>query len=237
MPRFWEIDALRGIAIIMMIIFHFMWDMKYFGFINFNLYAGFWGAFQIATAGLFLLLAGMMVAFGAQKHEANYPKHFLRRGGIVFGAGVLITAVTYIIFPENFIYFGILHLIGVSIILSIPIAKRKITPIILAIIVIALPLLINLQKFGIDFLVWIGFAVPKPTLDFESLFPWFGAFLVGIFLFNLLYPKGIRAFALKENNSLPSKKLQFLGRHSLVIYLIHQPIMFGAIFLATNYLF
>ena len=231
MARFWEIDAFRGIAIIMMIIFHFLWDLTYFGYINFSLYSGFWGAFQVATAGLFLLLAGLVVTISANKHEKNYPFHFLKRGGFIFACGLLISAVTYIFFPQEFIYFGILHLIGVAIIVSIPIAKRKIVPLVLAVIVIALPMLVNLQSFGINFLVWVGLAAPYPALDFEPIFPWLGAFLVGIFLGNLLYAKGNRSFSLGEKEGTVSKLLQFLGRHSLIIYLLHQVVLFGGAYL------
>lgn len=230
MARFWEIDSFRGIAIIMMVIFHLMWDLKYFGFINFDLYAGFWGYFQIATAGLFLLLAGLVVSLSAQRHEKKYPLHFLKRGVFIFACGLLISAVTYIIFPKDFIYFGILHLIGVSIILSIPIARKKFIPLALAVLMIALPLLFNLQKVGIDFLVWVGLSVPAPTFDFEPLIPWFGAFLFGIFIGNWLYAKGKRGFVLKENNSKPLKFLEFLGKNSLKIYLLHQIVLFGLVY-------
>ena len=233
MQRFWEIDALRGIAIIMMVLFHFLWDLKYFGFINFNLYSGFWGYFQVATASLFLLLAGMMVALGTQKYGEMGSFNLVKRGAFIFSVGVLITFVTYLIFPNDFIYFGILHLIGVSIIIAIPIAKRKLIPLIVGLIFIVLPLLINLQSFGIDLLVWVGFAVPKSTLDFEPVIPWMGAFLVGVFLFNLFYNGGKRNFKLKDNQGFFSRKLQFLGKKSLVIYLVHQPVMFLIVYLVT----
>ena len=250
MARFWEIDALRGVAIIMMIIFHFLWNLKYFGYVNFDIYSGFWGIFQVATAGLFLLLAGVVVTISAENHAKNYKKHFILRGGFIFACGLLVSAATYIIFPQEFVYFGILHLIGVSIILSIPIAKltgkKILIPLVLALIVIILPRIINLQSLGLNYLVWVGLSTPYQSIDFEPIFPWFGAFLIGIFLGNLLYSKGKRAFSLKENTSFVSKslgpkslwyksfvskKLQFLGRHSLIIYLLHQVVLFGAVYL------
>ncbi|MFA6268535.1 MAG: heparan-alpha-glucosaminide N-acetyltransferase, partial [archaeon] len=120
MQRFWEIDFLRGIAIVMMVVFHFLWDLNYFGYIQVDLYKGFFGLFQIATAGLFLLLVGVMLAVGAERHNKNYSLHFVKRGIKIFCAGLLVTIVTFIFFPQNFVYFGILHLIGVSIIISIP---------------------------------------------------------------------------------------------------------------------
>lgn len=233
MKRFWELDALRGIAILMMILFHLLWDLKYFGIINWSLYSGFWGYFQIATAGLFLLLAGMMVALSAQKYKNKHIMHLVKRGAIVFGFGILITIVSYFIFPDEFIYFGILHLIGFAIIVTIPIARTKLIPLIVGLLILILPFLINLQTFGINFLMFIGFAPPKAALDFVPVIPWISAFLFGIFLFNYLYKNGKRTFKLQEKTGAISKKLQFLGKHSLEVYLIHQPIIFGLVYVIT----
>jgi len=220
--RFWEIDFARGIAILMMIVFHLVWDLRFFGFISINPYAGFWGYFQIATATLFLLLVGLMLAFGAQKYESKYPLHFVKRFGVVFSAALLITAVTYIIFPQNFIYFGILHLIAVAILLSIPFAKHRVIPLILGLFFISLPHLINLRNIGNNWFFWAGFSTPIPTFDFAPLFPWFGAVLIGISIGNLLYKNCKRRYTilLPENKSVQFiiSKIQLLGKNSLLVY-------------------
>ncbi|VVC00538.1 Uncharacterised protein [uncultured archaeon] len=233
MPRFWELDALRGTAIVMMAVFHFAWDMNYFGAIHADLYAGPWGLFQKATAGLFLLVAGVLLAVNSQNHAKEYPRRFLERGAMVFLVGLGITAATFPLFPENFIYFGILHLIGVSIILAIPLARKKWLNLLLSAIVIALPMATNLQNLRLDYLVWAGFAYPKATFDFAPVFPWFGLVLIGLFFGNLLYEKGERIFSLEEPRNRASYFLQILGRNSLVLYLAHQGILFPLAWLVS----
>ncbi|MCX6803956.1 MAG: heparan-alpha-glucosaminide N-acetyltransferase, partial [Candidatus Diapherotrites archaeon] len=174
--RFWELDVLRGIAIIMMIIFHFLWDLNFFGFIQLDLYSGFFGLFQKATAGLFLLLVGMMLAITSRKYkEGNYPLQFVRRAGVIFSAALLVSLVTYVFVPDLFIYFGILHLIGVSIILGIIFARTRLIALASGVILIILPVFVDTAHIGIDFLVWVGLAAPRPTIDFTPIIPWFGA--------------------------------------------------------------
>ncbi len=235
--RFWEVDFARGLAILMMIVFHIVWDLKYFGYISINPYSGFWGYFQIATAGLFLLLVGVMLAYGAQKYASKYSIHFAKRAVFIFLAALLVSFVTFILFPSEFIYFGILHLIAVSIILSIPFAKHKIIPLILGLFFIVVPNFINLQSIGINWLVWAGFSTPFPTLDFEPLFPWFGAVLIGISLGNFIYSNKKAVIRIKQPKGkyvrIIISKIELFGRNSLAIYLIHQPVIFSLVFLAS----
>lgn len=241
MKRFFEIDLIRGIAIIMMIVFHLMWDLNYFGLISAGLYSGFWGVFQKITAGLFLLLAGAMLAITSQKHGDDYVRHSFIRGAKIFFTGVLLTIASWLLFPEQFIYFGILHLIGFAVIISPLFAKRKYFALLFSAIILAVPAIYNTQLLGLDFLVWAGFASPLPSLDFTPVVPWIGVVLLGVFLGNLFYPNAKRAFRIREQNtilsdSVAAKKIQFLGRHSLLIYLIHQPILFCIIWLiAANF--
>ena len=121
--RYFELDALRAIAIIMMVVFHLLWDLNYFGFTNAEMYFGFWGIWQKITAGLFLLLVGIVLNISWNRRKNAL--HFLKRGIVIFCGGLLITAFTLIAFPEQFIYFGVLHLIGVSIILAMPECRHQ----------------------------------------------------------------------------------------------------------------
>ncbi len=237
--RFFEIDFIRGIAILMMIVFHILWDLRYFGFVGVNPYEGFWGVFQIITLSLFLFLAGMMIALGAQK-KVNYALHFVKRGFIVGAAAGLVSLATFIFFPGEFVYFGVLHLIAFSIIISIPVARLKLPVLLAGIFFILAPLFFDLKSSAIDWLVWAGFSAPTPALDFVPLFPWFGVVLLGVFFGNVLFKKGKRAYDLpeflKNKRFWVFERIGFLGRHSLLIYLIHQPIIFG-LFLMTAIIF
>ncbi len=233
MPRFWEIDFVRGVAILMMVQFHFMWDLNYFGFIEVSLYTGFWGVFQKATAGLFLALVGVTFAL---KHGLGRETDVfvaVKSGALIFSGGMLLTLFTFILYREQFIYFGILHLIGVSRVLAIPFAKWKYLNLIIAAAVIALPATIPLQYIQVSALVWLGLAVPSPTLDFFPVLPWFGAVLIGIFVGNTFY-KGGRPTML--NLGYEPRVVRFvglLGKNSLAIYFLHQLVLFPLVLAAS----
>ena len=225
MNRFWEIDFLRGVAIVMMALFHFLWDLNYFNLIQVSLYAGGWGIFQKATASLFLLLAGIVLTINYSRRKDFIPE-FLRRGTTVFALGLVITAATYIFLREEFIYFGILHLIGLSIILSVPLVRRKFLNLFAGAALIIAPAVYNLQSLAITPLVWMGLAPPFTALDFFPLIPWFGVVLIGIFLGNVLYGGGIPKIKTVEPNGKIAGFFEVLGRNSLLIYFSHQFVLF-----------
>lgn len=231
--RLWEIDALRGVAIVMMVIFHLMWDLWFFRILpGVVLYAGFWKYFQRTTAILFLLLVGVSLTVSyrralAQPGTGNqlWPK-FLLRGLRIFGWGMVITLGVWVA-GVGYVHFGILHLIGLSIILAYPLlAYRWLNLALWALFFVAGGWL---QTVRVDFpwLVWLGLqpAHYAPN-DYFPLIPWFGVVLLGIFLGNSFYGQQGRLISLPEWSGMPPiRLLQFLGRHSLTIYLIHQPIL------------
>ncbi len=233
MPRFWEVDFCRGTAILMMAIFHFAWDLNYFGVVSAELYSGAWGVFQKATLGLFLLVAGVVIAVNAGIKKEGFVADSIRRAAWVFGCGLLVTFFTMMLFPAEFVYFGVLHLIGISILIAVPLARKKIPALLAGTAIILGPLVFNLQSIGIPALVWAGFAAPKATLDFVPLFPWFGAVLLGVFLGNALYENGKRKFEIPEWGGPLPKSVQFLGRNSLVVYLAHQGLFFPLAWLVS----
>ncbi|MFH1391181.1 MAG: heparan-alpha-glucosaminide N-acetyltransferase [Candidatus Diapherotrites archaeon] len=234
MPRIWEIDFFRGIAIIMMIVFHFLWDLKYFNFVSFPIYSGFWGAWQLITASLFLFLVGISLTLSYNRNKKDFRERFLKKGGILFAGGLLITLVTLIAFPEIFIYFGILHFIGFSIILSIPFIERKISNLILGVILILLPLIFALKELQIIELFWLGFATPVPTLDFFPVIPWFGVVLLGLFVGNTFYEKGISKLKIKKPEMRIIGFVEKLGKHALIIYFLHQLILFPLVYVLST---
>lgn len=235
--RFWEIDFLRGIAIIMMIVFHFLFDLSYFGSYAVNVYSGFWWAFARATATVFILLVGISLTLSysraIQKKTGKLGRKYLNRGLKIFAWGLIITVITWVFLSWGFIVFGILHLIGISIILAYPFIKHRYRNLLLGIIFISIGLYLGNFIFDFGWLFWLGF-MPQNfyTLDYFPLFPWFGVSLIGIFLGNSLYKNYKRRFRFPELSDSPFIKLFcFLGRHSLLIYLIHQPILIALLYL------
>lgn len=231
--RFWEIDALRGIAIIMMVVFHFLWDLNRFNFVELSLYTGFWGIFQKTTAGLFLLLVGMAATISYNKNAGEYSRKAVKRAATIFGGGILLTVFTLVAFPEQFIYFGILHLIGVSVLLSTPLVNRKALSLVLGLGLIALPLITDLNSLEVKELVWLGLATPWPTLDYFPIIPWFGVVLLGVFLGNTFYENRVAKTRLERPKIIGITLLENLGRYSLLIYFLHQPILFSGVYLAS----
>jgi hypothetical protein len=121
--RFREIDFTRGVAILMMIVFHTVFDLNFFMIAPVNVSTGFWRWFAISTASLFLLVAGVSLVVSHARSAGRLSgfaltKKFLYRGAGIFALGLLVTLATWLFLHEGFIMFGILHLIGVSVMLS-----------------------------------------------------------------------------------------------------------------------
>ncbi len=221
--RFWEIDFLRGIAIVMMIIFHFLWDLNYFYNSNIQLSKGFWGVFQIFTAGLFLFLVGVSITVSNIKGNASFIK-YLKRGFKILLFGLTITVITKLIFPDSFVIFGILHLIGVSIIISYFFRKFKYLNLLFGLIFIIIGVIIKGYTLSFNGLLIFGLHSSNfHSVDYFPIFPWFGIVLIGLFIGKQLYSKKGRRFRIRDfSNGLIVKSFCFLGKKSLIIYLIHQ---------------
>ena len=236
--RFWEIDCLRGIAVVMMIIFHILYDLNYFNIFKLELYSGFFLLFFYPFAVVFLLLVGVSLTLSHSQvsnrlTEKQLQLKYLKRGLKIFGLGLIITLATFLYIQEGFIVFGVLHCIGISIILAYPFLRFRYQNLILGTILVLLGIIIKNFIFDFYWLVWLGF-IPSNfyTVDYFPLLPWFGVVLIGIFLGNSLYSNYKRRFHLKDfSGFMVVRFICFLGRHSLIIYFIHQPILIGIIHL------
>lgn len=234
-PRYWEIDTLRGVAIVMMVIFHLMWD-----FVNYRilpdvvLYAGFWKYFQRTCANLFLILVGVSLAVVTMQRMGENRKGlppfrpYLLRGLKVFGCGML---VTLIVWGSNvgYVHFGVLHLIGFASIAAYPFLREKGINLMLWAVLFVGGYFLLTPRFEFPWLLWLGL-VPYNyyPVDYFPVIPYFGVVLLGIFLGNSLYGPAGRNFVIPNiGHWLPLRGLQFLGRHSLIIYLVHQIALFA----------
>ncbi len=234
--RFWEVDLLRGLAVVMMIVFHIFYDLNYFGIYRVDISSGFWFFFPRIIAGIFILLVGVSLSLSYSRAEVLGRKdrifrRLLKRGLWIFSLGMAVTVVTYLLVEERFIVFGILHFIGISIILAYPFLKLKALNLGLGAAAIGLGLYLQSLSFPFPWFLWLGLAPDGfYTLDYIPLFPWFGVVLAGIFLGNALYGKYQRRFTLLDlsGSALPGA-LCLLGRSSLFIYLIHQPLIVAAL--------
>jgi uncharacterized membrane protein len=220
------------VAIVMMVIYHLVWDLYTYQIApSIDLYGLFWRAFQTATASLFLLMVGVSLQLRAerlrQRGEADHlwPRQ-LRRALIVLGASLLVTIVTALTVPDGVVVFGILHCIGVSILLAYPFLRLGVWNVVPGLAVIALGQAVSNVIVPTPWLVWLGLRFPGfTTVDYFPLLPWFGVVLLGLALGSLAYAGGRRPPLPDASDAPPVRLLGWLGRHSLIIYLVHQPII------------
>jgi uncharacterized membrane protein len=236
--RIWEIDFLRGFAIIMMIIFHILFDIKYFDIYRLDLYHGIYQLIFYPFAIVFLILVGISLTLSYSKVNNILSKRQLlikyqMRGLKIFGLGLIITIVSWLYIQDGFIVFGVLHCIGLSIILSYPLINYRYKSLISGIVIIFIGLFLMNYTFNFSWLIWLGFTPSYfYTVDYFPIFPYFGVVLIGIFIGNSVYPNHKRNFQLKDLSKIKIIKfICFLGRNSLIIYFLHQPIILGFLYL------
>ena len=230
-PRFAVVDIARGVAIIAMVIYHLCWDLSYFRFIAADVgYDPAWVLFARTILGVFLFLVGVGLVLGHGK--GIRWKAFWRRWLFVFAGALAITAATYFAIPDAFVYFGVLHAIALFSILGLSFVR---TPVWVAVIVtmpvIALPFFFTAEVFNLKQWSWLGFwQVPPLTNDLVPVFPWFGAVLVGIIAARLvLASRWVALLSAITARGKVSGLLALMGRWSLLIYLLHQPILLAVL--------
>lgn len=259
--RFWEIDFLRGLAVVLMLGYHFLYDLDFFRLAEFELNSGLLSYIGRGSAEMFILVSGAALSIsysrangpgGSASHSLSsstlhltsssaFPsklfRKYLRRGLKLFALGLVLTAVTRVFLPERYILFGILHFFGVSAILAYPYLRLKEANLLMALLFLIPGYWLGTRTFGFSTLVWLGFRPEHfQALDYFPVFPWFGMVLLGIYLGNSLYAGGIRQFAVPALESSGAVKgFSWLGKHSLFIYFIHQP-LFLALLWTAGYL-
>jgi len=232
-PRFWELDLIRGTLIILMVLYHLIYDLHRFGEYDFHLSSWYMRAIRIVGEVAFIFIVGVSLSLSRFRRRGNSGfKGYFLRGFAIFAFGLLITGISLIIIPEEPIVFGILHCIGASIILAYPFLRLRFTNLVLGTVSVIGGIVLYRFKFGFYWLLWLGF-FPRgwDTADWFPLLPWFGVVLLGLFVGDLVYSEYKRVFKLPDLSKVPLVRfLDFVGRHTLVVYLAHQPILIGVLF-------
>lgn len=233
--RLMRLDVARGLALVAMAIYHFTWDLEFFRYVPLGLTSeGGWKIFARGIASTFLFLAGFSLVLG------HYPtirwRPFLRRLAMIVAAALVITVATYIAFPQAFIFFGILHAIAAASLIGL--AFLRLPPAITAIVavlIIITPNVFSSTAFDWPGLWWVGLSENRPVSnDYVPLFPWLGATLLGIAAARIMKANGwLGHLATRSEPGRLTRGLAFAGRHSLTVYLIHQPILLGLVYLAS----
>lgn len=240
--RLTTLDSLRGLALISMILYHFTWDLVYIVGLPWAWYeskaAELW---QQSICWTFILLSGFCVALSS---------HPLRRGWIIFGCGAAVTLVTALFLPEDIVIYGILTFMGTAMILTAalqyPLKKLKLVPsAILALVFFGLFLVTKQISYGYldcfgshialpDFLyanyltAFFGF-MPRGfySTDYFPLLPWIFLYLTGYMVSRILVNVREGRMLTKKAFHINVPGVSFIGRHTLLIYMAHQPLLYG----------
>jgi len=230
--RIWEIDFLRGLSIILVIGYHLLYDLgefvgvrTFFGFST-DLSTIAWRVAQHFFAGLFIVLSGI---------SSTLSRNNLRRGARLLAVSFALTAVTYAFDSKSAVWFGILQLLSISMLIYGVVFSKKTGAFVCAVwggailgLGAVLPRLTESLVIRFDWLLPFGIHTPGySALDYFHLIPCLGIFLLGAALGRSVYAS--------RRSVLPRRPPQTLfnaaGRHSLLIYLVHQPVILGVLYL------
>ena len=234
------IDWLRGFAILLMVLYHFCYDLYYFNLWDTAFGKGYWVPFRYVIVISFLSLVGISLAL---THAQTIRWAGMKKRSIqLVVACLFVTASSYVIAPNKVTVFGILHFILLASWLALPLLKRPNLALIIGLAIFTVGHLVQVNWFESIWLHWLGLMAEKrPALDYVPIFPWFGMVLIGVFLGHLFLSSSklneIAARDLSSNDKTRlSGLLQWAGKHSLVIYLVHQPILFAGFFVYNRFL-
>lgn len=223
------IDLARTAALAAMILFHFVRDLELFALIpQGTTLSGGWAVFARAIAASFLFLTGVSLVLA---HRDRFrAQAWTRRFAVISGAALVITLATYAAFPSRFIYFGILHAIAACSLLSLPFLFAPAWVAALSAISVFSAAIVLGQAWALPiWLAWTGLSsnVP-PALDFIPIFPWYSAVLLGVAVAKVF------EFEPRTPNWGHAYLLSWPGRHSLAVYLLHQPILLALLWLFSR---
>lgn len=231
-PRLEIVDLARALALVAMATYHFLWDLEMFEYLPAGFSTSGWPRFYArGIASSFLFLVGVSLVLG---HGPRIRTHaFLRRLAMVAAAAAAITLATYVAMPDTFIFYGILHSIAVSSVVGLVFLRLPVVIVLAAAAAaIALPQLVRFDAFAHPLLVWTGLAPLAPrSNDFVPLFPWIGPVLLGIAAARIAERSGWleRLARWRPGAGSPVRRFDFIGRHSLAFYLLHQPVLIALV--------
>ena len=232
------LDVARGIALVAMAIYHFAWDLEFFGWLlPSTTLTGGWLYFARSIATSFLFLVGVSLVL-AHQHNIRW-RSFGKRFAQIAGAALLISIATWFAVPNGFIFFGILHAIALFSLFGLLFVRAHWGVMALAgLLVLVINWTVAHPIFAEPALWWVGLApVAPPANDYVPTFPWLAPVLFGMATSKWLRNRNLWSkIAAQEVPQTLERPLSFFGRHSLVFYLAHQPILIGIVWTFTTFI-
>ena len=229
-PRYDRLDALRGFAMVWMALFHLVFDLNHFGLIaRQDFYRDpLWTGQRTAIVSLFLFCAGLGQAIAL--HQGQSTSRFWRRWAQVAACALLVSIGSWFMFPRSWISFGVLHGIALMLIVARLAAPLRGWLWLLGLGAIVLPWIVQHPFFDTRWTNWVGLVTRKPiTEDWVPLLPWLGVMFWGLATGQALLARAAPLLA----GGLPKllAPLAALGRWPLTFYMLHQPLLIGALML------
>ena len=223
--RFIELDVIRGSALFLMIFLHLLWDLDFYNVmpLDTTIYS-----LNKIVSFTFFLVAGISVSIAYRRKSAY---HVIKHGIWIFNVGMGLTIITLMVIPQRPIYFGVLHCIGLSLLLSVPFIRFKKYAVLPAFCAIIAGLVIDAIPTSSPSIVQLILGLHQSniwqyTVDYFPVLPWLGIMLLGIAIGNVAYKDGKRQFKLPNLNPYKSARMvSFFGKNSLYVYLVHQPVI------------
>ncbi len=220
MKRIRELDIMRTAAMLLMVVYHVMYDLSNFAGIAISYYKPPLNLIGRFSALVFIFLSGISSGLGSKS---------LKRGALVFSCGMLITLVTFIFIRDSFVVFGILHLLGICMMLS---AFMKKLPMWMLVFITAISAAagVYFNRLIVETCVLLPIGIINEgftSIDYYPLFPYISVFMAGMIYYRIFYNKKKSIFNLEPKNDI----IERLSRRSLLIYLIHQPVILGILYI------
>jgi uncharacterized membrane protein len=216
-----------------MIVYHFSWDLTVFGLADFGVFtdpAWIWFAYVIVI----IILGVMGISQVMARRRGLTLKAVSRRFALIAGSAGAVSLATYLMDPGSYVFFGILHHIALaSILIAGALYLASPVLVVLAAAIVAAPEYLAHPVFAADWLLWVGLAPVTPeSVDYVPLVPWLGVPLLGVVAGRWMFRSGSVPAVLAWRPAHPITRLiRLAGRHSLALYLIHQPVLYGGLYL------
>lgn len=219
-PRYSLVDSVRGTAVILMVIFHFCFDLRYFGFVGWAVPNGEgWWQFRYLILTLFIGTVGISISL-AQGQSYRFRAFWIRQCKLLLSAAA-ISLMSVFLFPNSWIYFGILHFILVASCFCLVLVRMPRLALVLGLGIIAAAFFDLVHPYWP--FIYLREFLPATTEDFVPFVPWLGVAFLGLFIGHVIRSRNPDFCHLSE--PITAK----IGRHALPIYLLHQPLLFAVL--------